>query len=46
MFTSEKYIMKPKEKPHYVNNANFSQAVVDYVTIALERPKKPIPLNL
>ena len=23
--------LKPKEKPHYVNNANFSQAVVDYV---------------
>lgn len=26
--------MKPKEKPHYVNNAQFSQAVVDYVTLA------------
>lgn len=24
--------MKPKEKPHYVNNAEFSQAVVDYVS--------------
>ena len=24
--------MKPKDKPHYVNNAEFSQAVVDYVT--------------
>ena len=24
--------LKPKEKPHYVNNAQFSQAVVDYVT--------------
>ena len=23
--------MKPKEKPHYVNNKEFSQAVVDYV---------------
>jgi hypothetical protein len=23
--------VKPKEKPHYVNNAQFSQAVVDYV---------------
>lgn len=23
--------MKPKDKPHYVNNAEFSQAVVDYV---------------
>lgn len=26
--------MKPKDKPHYVNNAEFSQAVVDYVTMA------------
>lgn len=24
--------MKPKEKPHYVNNKQFSQAVVDYCT--------------
>ena len=24
----------PKDKPHYVNNADFSQAVVDYVTLA------------
>ena len=24
-------MMKPKEKPHYVNNKEFSQAVVDYV---------------
>lgn len=23
--------MKPKDRPHYVNNAEFSQAVVDYV---------------
>jgi len=23
--------MQPKDKPHYVNNADFSQAVVDYV---------------
>ena len=28
--------MKPKEKPHYVNNADFSQAVVDYVTTVRE----------
>ena len=40
MFTSEKYIMKPKEKPHYVNNANFSQAVVDYVTIERREAKE------
>lgn len=26
--------MKPKDKPHYVNNADFSQAVVDYVSEA------------
>ena len=36
--------MKPKDKPHYVNNAQFSQAVVDYVSNAREvvaegRPK-------
>ena len=23
--------MKPKEKPHYVNNAEFSAAIVEYV---------------
>lgn len=28
--------MQPKDKPHYVNNAQFSQAVVDYVTLANE----------
>ena len=27
---------KPQNKPHYVNNANFSQAVVDYVRHANE----------
>ncbi len=26
--------MKPKDKPHYVNNKDFSQAVVDYVASA------------
>lgn len=35
--------MKPKEKPHYVNNANFSQAVVDYVTIAREAKETNSP---
>tara|TARA_S200002703_G_C3702000_1_gene215596 strand:+ start:165 stop:767 length:603 start_codon:yes stop_codon:yes gene_type:complete len=25
--------MKPKDKPHYVNNKEFSQAVVDYVNL-------------
>ena len=38
--------VKPKDKPHYVNNAMFSQAVVDYVTTlneareaCIEQPK-------
>ena len=35
---------KPKDKPHYVNNADFSQAVVDYVkssndAVAAGKPK-------
>lgn len=38
--------MKPKDKPHYVNNAEFSQAVVDYVitaqTAAKNKNPKPI----
>lgn len=28
--------MKPKDRPHYVNNKEFSQAVVDYVTRVTE----------
>ena len=32
--------MKPKDKPHYVNNAQFSQAVVEYVTVVREAKKK------
>jgi hypothetical protein len=28
--------IKPRDKPHYVNNAQFSQAVVDYVTVLNE----------
>jgi hypothetical protein len=33
--------VKPRDRPHYVNNAQFSQAVVDYVTILNEaRDKK------
>ena len=28
--------IKPKDKPHYVNNAQFSQAVVDYCTTVQE----------
>lgn len=36
--------IKPKDKPHYVNNAEFSQAVVDHVTIVDEARKKGEPL--
>ena len=32
--------MKPKEKPHYVNNREFSEAVVDYVTDVKSAKKK------
>lgn len=42
------YTMKPKEKPHYVNNADFSQAVVTYVSHArmckeAGKPKPVVP---
>ena len=41
--------MKPKEKPHYINNADFSQAVVDYVKSATEAIEagntKPVVTN-
>ena len=32
--------LKPKQKPHYVNNKQFSQSVVDYVTSVNEARKK------
>ncbi len=32
--------MKPSERPHYVNNAEFSQAVVDYVITVREAREK------
>lgn len=37
--------MKPKDKPHYVNNKDFSQAVVDYCTEVKKCKKKgePVP---
>ena len=35
--------MKPKEKPHYVNNAQFSQAVVEYVEEVNRSKKAKIP---
>jgi len=34
--------IKPKDKPHYVNNAQFSQAVVDYVTVLDEARAKGV----
>ncbi len=38
--------MKPKEKPHYVNNAQFSSSVVDYVQTVRKAKKanKKIPI--
>ena len=36
--------MKPKDKPHYVNNKEFSQAVVDYCTTLQEARKSGDPL--
>src|SRR6056300_1484500 len=35
--------MKPNERPHYVNNADFSQAVVDYVKSVREAETKNNP---
>jgi len=35
--------MKPNERPHYVNNADFSQAVVDYVKSVREAETKSNP---
>jgi len=35
--------MKPKDKPHYVNNADFSQAVVEYVSLCNDSKKDGIP---
>ena len=32
--------LKPKEKPHYVNNKQFSHAVVDYVKSVTEAEAK------
>lgn len=38
--------VKPKDKPHYVNNREFSQAVVDYVkeVQAAEKAGNPVPI--
>jgi len=35
--------VKPKDKPHYVNNAQFSQAVVDYCTESQLAKKNDLP---
>lgn len=35
--------MKPKEKPHYVNNRDFSNAVVDYCTTVMEAKEQGSP---
>jgi len=32
--------VKPKDKPHYVNNKEFSQSVVDYVNLVTEAREK------
>jgi hypothetical protein len=34
--------LKPREKPHYVNNKQFSQSVVDYVTSVNEAREKMV----
>ena len=38
--------MKPKDKPHYVNNREFSEAVVAYVSTVNEarEQEKPLPV--
>jgi DNA-directed RNA polymerase specialized sigma24 family protein len=36
--------MKPKEKPHYVNNADFSAAVVEYVKEVNEAVEKDLQI--
>ena len=36
--------IKPKDKPHYVNNKEFSYAVVDYCTIVKEAKSKSVAL--
>ena len=38
--------MKPKDRPHYVNNAQFSQAVVDYVYEVREAKESGIALPI
>jgi len=38
--------IKPKDKPHYVNNAQFSQAVVDYCTTVQEAKKNEYKLPI
>ena len=33
--------IKPRDKPHYVNNRDFSYAVVDYVKAANDAKARP-----
>ena len=35
--------MKPKEKPHYVSNKDFSNAVHEYCTTVKEAKEKLLP---
>ena len=32
--------LKPKDKPHYVNNRQFSEAVMDYAILCREAKEK------
>ena len=38
--------MKPKDKPHYVNNRDFSEAVYDYAKEALSARTDETPLPI
>jgi len=37
---------KPKDKPHYVNNRDFSYAVVDYVKSVIDAKEKDTPIPI
>tara|TARA_B110000977_G_scaffold195832_1_gene275026 strand:+ start:788 stop:1378 length:591 start_codon:yes stop_codon:yes gene_type:complete len=39
-------MVKPREKPHYVNNAEFSQAVVDYVKTVMVAKEQEVKLPI
>lgn len=44
--TETKAKIKPKDKPHYVNNAQFSQAVVDYCMTVKEAKESKVKLPI